>query len=666
MFFYFRIDKSNLLSRAKTLCLFLISLFIFSCQSGSDIELIKSNLNKTATYTLDYSNAYKKGFIIPSLTLDEINLFEVSFRINNVIDDELYYKIYYQNESYKFPEEINGKYNPLAGENFYGSWDDFDRTFERVELKENGSSHNFSTTFLISGNPRNEKRYYGANRHNTPVSENSISKQIEHIKKDEKWFNSIKEKAEVNNVTIKEQLKRDARWFLSKNTNKTNNKWQRNPRVGNYSLLIVVVNKEGLNSIPKHIKNISVTSEGSFINPYYYFLYGDGKSLTTLVVENMLTIKADVPLANGIYVPYDTVRFKNDSYFNNYVGNNDELYSKATFSYNHSYQSNTESFMNIPVRAEFHNKGYNQKEYEENRKKPENERVETFFTNTRFPGQSFGVNAKEKTIWFKNPANKEGENRKENVGIKTRHGLTYGKYTFKIKMAELLTKDNIWTGLTNAIWMINESGEEWNKRRICKKEGFMPFYGAGKGQTRVPQISYSEIDFEILKAAETWPKLSYKDQKERNDPKSHKDKVMIACTNWDMACKQPKYFDTGLRHIDYEGNTFNIHRWDEYYNALTSKVPELDDVLFGGEYYYFQLEWKPTEIIWRVGPEKDNLHVVGYMNDNVTTIPNNQMLAIITQEYHFSKWWPKSPFKQEDIPFPGEDLNGKLYSLEIE
>ena len=86
----------------------------------------------------------------------------------------------------------------------------------------------------------------------------------------------------------------------------------------------------------------------------------------------------------------------------------------------------------------------------------------------------------------------------------------------------------------------------------------------------------------------------------------------------------------------------------------------------GGEYYYFQIEWRPNEIIWRVGPEKENLHVVGYMNDKVTTIPNNQMLAVITQEFHFSEWWPMSPYKQENIPFSKEDLNGMLYSLEIE
>ncbi len=54
------------------------------------------------------------------------------------------------------------------------------------------------------------------------------------------------------------------------------------------------------------------------------------------------------------------------------------------------------------------------------------------------------------------------------------------------------------------------------------------------------------------------------------------------------------------------------------------------------------------------------------MNDEVTSIPNNQMITVFTQEYHYSHWWPNAPFLQEDVPFPLNDLNGKLYSIEIE
>ena len=214
--------------------------------------------------------------------------------------------------------------------------------------------------------------------------------------------------------------------------------------------------------------------------------------------------------------------------------------------------------------------------------------------------------------------------------------------------------------------MLYDTPGKWNNRRICEGDGYYPYY-VTEGSQKSPQTHYSEIDFEILKAAEFWPKWDYKDPaKDRIEPASHKDKIMVTCTNWDMSCTQPENFDVGVHRIAFKEDTFDLHRWHSYQNAVTSKVPELDDELFGGEYYYFQLEWQPTEIIWRIGPEKDNLHVVGYMNNKVTSIPNNQMITVFTQEYHYSHWWPNAPFLQEDIPFPTEDLPGKLFSIEIE
>jgi hypothetical protein len=109
-----------------------------------------------------------------------------------------------------------------------------------------------------------------------------------------------------------------------------------------------------------------------------------------------------------------------------------------------------------------------------------------------------------------------------------------------------------------------------------------------------------------------------------------------------------------------------LHRWTHWYKAVTSKYPASDEELFGGNGYYFQIEWKPREIIWRIGPSKDKLRVVGYMNDRVTSIPNNQMLMVLTQEYHPSQWWPESQYEQEYIPFLMKDLEGRLYEVEIE
>ena len=60
------------------------------------------------------------------------------------------------------------------------------------------------------------------------------------------------------------------------------------------------------------------------------------------------------------------------------------------------------------------------------------------------------------------------------------------------------------------------------------------------------------------------------------------------------------------------------------------------------------------------------MRIVGYMNEKVTMIANNQMLPIITQEWHNTKWWPGTPFDQGNIPFPAKDLVGEFFELVID
>ena len=57
---------------------------------------------------------------------------------------------------------------------------------------------------------------------------------------------------------------------------------------------------------------------------------------------------------------------------------------------------------------------------------------------------------------------------------------------------------------------------------------------------------------------------------------------------------------------------------------------------------------------------------VGYMDNTVTSIPDNQMVVVFTQEFHDSKWWPLSPFLQEMIPYPKNDIIGEILELQIE
>jgi hypothetical protein len=141
---------------------------------------------------------------------------------------------------------------------------------------------------------------------------------------------------------------------------------------------------------------------------------------------------------------------------------------------------------------------------------------------------------------------------------------------------------------------------------------------------------------------------------------------MVSCTNWDMACWQPAEFHDGCYPVRYQDKTFWTHRWDKNYRALTEKTPERDDELFGSPFYYFQIDWQPDKIIWRIGPSKEKMRVVGYMDDKVTSIPNNQMLLIITQEFHNTKWWVGSAYSQDNIPFPKVDYVGEIYELTIE
>jgi hypothetical protein len=281
-----------------------------------------------------------------------------------------------------------------------------------------------------------------------------------------------------------------------------------------------------------------------------------------------------------------------------------------------------------------------------------------------------------------NPGCEFGKWEKQNVGVITRHPLTYGKWTVKAKLTELLNKNNMWNGLTNAIWLITKDQGDWNLRRDCRNGGYLANYYGGQADKRIKNVGYSEIDFEILKTVPYCPPWVLPPVYNRGEPDQENvpswnvpfpeeiladdNKVTVSCTNWDMACWDPVNFKEGCQQVNYQGKEFWAHRWDKNYRALTEKVSESDDELFGSEYYYFQIDWRPDEIIWRIGPSKDKLRVVGYVNDKITCIPDNEMLLIITQEFHNTKWWVGSQYQQDNIPFPSKNITGEIYELTIE
>ncbi|MEI6900472.1 MAG: hypothetical protein WCL00_11390, partial [Bacteroidota bacterium] len=397
-----------------------------------------------------------------------------------------------------------------------------------------------------------------------------------------------------------------------------------------------------------------------------------------------LKVIADPDPGAGIYIkPMFFKKETSGKYFCKTCGQDSGLYKNAPYEQFIHFIDPSTKMANIPVIADVLKDNYSKADYNWNRQfYRKDELVNITATTTKWPCETVKSDPSTHSIKINNPKAEYGNWQKQNVGIITRHGFTYGKWTVKAKLTELLNKNNLWNGLTNAIWLITQDQAEWNNRRDCNKEGYLANYYGGNQDKRVKNVGYSEIDFEILKTVPYCPSYllppaynhgldDQKDVSKWNVPFPEEviendDKIEVCCTNWDMACWEPRDFNDGCRTITYKDQTFWSHRWDKGYRAITQKTPEKDDELFAGEYYYFQIDWRPDEIIWRIGPSKDKLRIVGYMNGTITSIPNNQMLLIVTQEFHNTKWWIGSPYSQDNIPFPANDIPGEIFEVTIE
>jgi hypothetical protein len=596
----------------------------FSINSFDPITNFKGHITgNKVNIALDYNDAFNNGFVIPSVNQINNGNFEFNFFIKNLQKrpQVFYYKVFYQNETYKFSEKgINSsKENELASENFYGSWEDTGIGFKSTcEIPSDGNYYQVNDIFRIVGNPRNEIRYFSGD---------------------------------------------------------INERWKRNPRVGDYSFLIVILNASDLNKLPLFIKDISKTHCNSFVNPYYYFLYGQGSKLKNTVVlksEKILNVVAKPELSNGVYIKDEPFYSENNAkYMNKFCGNSDKLYKNAVLKHFAHFIDPAYDVKNIPVIADIINDNYSRNDYNLSKSQFKKEQlIDTKPKISDSPCRDIIFDSASKKLIINSPASNKNNFVKQNIGVITRHGFAYGKYTVKVKMHELLNKNDVWNGITNAIWLITASTDSWNNRRTCYKKGYLSNYYGDSKDKRVWTTSYSEIDIEILKSAYNCGHDKDNSENGRKplpyDYKNEFGNIMINCTNWDMACPEPQNYGVGCQEVKYNNMPFNAHRWDYWYKAITEKAQAKDDELFGKDYYYFQIEWKPTEIIWRVGPEKNKLAVVGFMNDNITSIPNNQMLLIISQEFHDTKWWPGSPYEQQFIPFPKNDIKSEILEIEIE
>ena len=413
---------------------------------------------------LDYTYAIDSGFIIPSSIQTSNGLFEFKFRIKNTGKQQqaCFYKIYFQNESYKFEEadSASGKFNPLAIENFYGSYNDSSILFRQTKPLQPGEETEVTDYLRIEGNPRCEPQFYrnGKNMH-----------------------------------------------------------WMRNPRVGLYSFMLIATDSKTIEEkkIPLEVQNICLKQNNQYINPYYYFLNGDGKNIGTVSVMKSaieLKVTSRIDFSKGIYA--DASRFPEldkSQLTDCDCGVNDTMFHRAQIAQFMHSVSKQNVYENIPLISDVINDNYTKRQYNWNAAFiKRDETIKTITTIARQPCKTVSIDKVQNKAIIKNPAATWGNWKKESVGIVTRSGLTYGKWRVKAKLTQLLNKYNVWNGLTNAIWLIvqPDSGD-WNRRRICNGEGYMRDYGSGRGDPRANIISYSEIDFEILKTASYCPDMVF-------------------------------------------------------------------------------------------------------------------------------------------------------------
>ena len=609
---------------------------------------------------MDLKGVVNDGIVIPSVNQSENGMFVFNFNAKA----GQYYKIFYQNESYKFDNDNN-----LNNENFYGSWEDVNIGFKKVE-----KSGLVTDSFRIVGNPRDEKKYYGADLTKNTFSQEAVDNVINAIRNTPEWLESVRQKAVNNNFTLDRQLYLDAIWIINDNKNigDVNNRFKRNPRVGEYSFMLVVCNEKSLKDIPDYIKNISLTDEnGNYVNPYAYFSKNKDKSVNVVISPKRLKTRAVITPEYGLFLDETTI--KTDDYginnSNPKCSDSEEMYSNALYKQFLSVVSRQYTLRNIPLIKDVvsDEDPYTMKEYEEAKAKYDSSQLQyNYPVVTECLGKTVKIN-EDNSISLINPGNDDLSNlKKESTGIITRVGFTYGKFRGKIKFPVMLNDENIWNGLTYAFWLIYQDNHAWNNRRATEG-GYIDKNDDTENPVRHSEYHYSEIDIEIVKASRHWPQAYYSknDTRFQDENPMFNNEIMYCCTNWDLATKEPSKFSYGRNEISYQGKQFETMRWTDLYKALTIKSPINNDI-FKEDYYYYEIEWRPKEIIWRVGPSPDEMVVVGYMNDKYTAIPNNQMLCIVTQEYHYSEWWPPIVFEQGLIPYNKNDIEGRVYEIVVE
>lgn len=573
---------------------------------------------------LDHEGALLHGFRIPSGTRGGGFAFRFHITGGPNKGTRVRYKLFYQNTSYKFPEVVRGGgQHPNAEENFYGSWEDAGEGF-RITPVVSDTGLYITDRLCIQGDPREEERFL------------------------------------VDGVRHREG---------------------RNPRTGRYRFMLVAIDEGRFDQgvLPEQVQFIGRRSNGHFIEPFWFFLHGPGSRIPgveVLVSDDVLLVTARPDPSRGIYA--NTGGGRERDAFCATCGDAKHLEANADWQQHFHHIDPSTRMENIPLVTSLAD--YTYEDYARNRTFTSGSSMVSILPSVSdTPCSTVRLDTLRNAIELRNPASTTGLLRKESVGVRTRNALTYGRYRVRCELPRLLNEHDIWNGLTNAIWLIGRD-DKWSQRRKCDG-GYLATYGGGPDDRRVERGDYAEIDFEILKGVPYCPQRSFPpnyaqavaDTTERaawltplpTDVQALSGQLMVSCTNWDMACPQPTRFDVGCHPVKHEGRTFWNFRWDHGYRAITQKESAYDSEIFGRP-YWFEIEWRPQDITWRIGPDLEHMRVVAYMDGSVTSIPDIPMRLVVTQEYHNTSWWAGSPYEQPFIPFSSHDHIGRILEVIID
>lgn len=637
-------------------CLALMILLASCAPHDGSFDPMSGYEGDTIVMSMDLDDAVLQGIMLPAKGEYFHFLFDTT--------PGLHYKIYYQNESYKFDDA-----DSLSYENFYGSWEEASIGFKAVP-----ADGHIRDSFRIVGNPRDERIYYGIDLAGYDCGPEAIRRIDREIRNCPEWFDKIcHESAPQNHRTVEEQMFLDIRWVLNERRHEhgdANHRWKRNPRTGCYSFLLVVCDNRGLASIPDPVVHIgSLDADSHFVNPYGWYAAHRSRHIALLRGSKVLRTYAELTPRGGVYLDELSMRqaYSAKVEIPGAVGSDTVLARHALYQQFFPAVSQQYTLRNIPLVCDIDR--YSRADYDAAALRyPADTRLNDYPHVTDSPGATVRLSDARDYITLVNPGNAGRRHPvKESTGIKSRIGFSYGRYRGKIKFPPLLNAENVWNGLTCAFWLIYQDEHPWNNRRPSYHGGYLDKNDESPEPDYHLRDKYSEIDIEIVKASQFWPAGYYprRDRKSHSEDASRNSDVAFCCTNWDLACPEPSRFASGITPIRHNGRRYDAMRWYDTYKALTTKTP-VPNSIFDADYYYYEIEWSPRSIIWRLGPDPQHLRVVGYMDDRYTAIPNNQMLCVVTQEYHYSEWWPPIVFEQGLIPYNASDIEGRVYSITIE